>query len=73
MHDGAPAYKAKVVTKFLNDQNINVLKWPGNLPDLNAIKNVWNFLKNNVQETRPSNINDFKKALMSLWETIDST
>jgi len=54
MHDGAPAHKSKIVTKFLNDNNINVLKWPGNSPDLNPIENAWNYLKNKVQERKPS-------------------
>jgi len=26
MHDGAPAHKSKIVTKFVNDNNINVLE-----------------------------------------------
>ena len=41
MHDSAPCYKAKKVTRFLEQQQINVLEWPGNSPDLNPIKNCW--------------------------------
>ena len=37
MHDGAPAHKSKTVLKFLTDQNIHTLEWPGNSPDLNPI------------------------------------
>ena len=50
MHDGAPAYKLEIVTKFLNNYNVHVLEWPGNSPDLNPIENAWNFLKK--QESR---------------------
>lgn len=71
MHDGTPAYKA--VTKFLNDQNINILEWPDNSLDFNPIENVWNFLKNKVQETRPNNINELKEVAKTLWVTMDST
>lgn len=71
MHDGAPTHKAKAVTKFLKDRNINILDWPGNSPDLNPIENAWSVMKNKLQETRPSNISDLKEALKTLWVTMD--
>jgi hypothetical protein len=34
-HDGAPCHKAKVITKWLGETNIDILgPWPGNSPDL---------------------------------------
>ena len=42
-HDGAPCRKANVLTKWLGEQNIDILgPWPGNSPDLNPIENVVN-------------------------------
>lgn len=39
LYDGAPFHKAKVITKWLGEQNINILcPWPGNSPDRNPIK-----------------------------------
>ena len=40
MQDGAPAHRSKIVTKFLEDNNIRVLEWPGNSPDVNPIENA---------------------------------
>ena len=40
-HDGAPWHKAKGTTKWLREQNIDILgPWPGNSPDLNPIENL---------------------------------
>ncbi|CDR06625.1 unnamed protein product, partial [Oncorhynchus mykiss] len=37
-YDGAPCHKAKVITKWLGEQNFDVLgPWPGNSRDLNPI------------------------------------
>src|SRR5271155_4385015 len=35
MQDGAPCHTAKSVTAFLASENIPLLKWPGNSPDMN--------------------------------------
>ena len=45
MHDSAPAHKSKSISKFLTKHNIKVLEWPDNLPDLDPIEYVWNYLK----------------------------
>ena len=49
-HDSAPCHKSKIVTKYLWESNVNVLEWPGNLPDLNPIWNLWAILKNVLQK-----------------------
>nr|CAH7735981.1 unnamed protein product [Callosobruchus chinensis] len=73
MHDGAPAHKANVVTKFLKDEKIDVLEWPGNSPDLNPIENAWNHMKNKVKEKRPGSIPELKDVLETLWCNMDVT
>jgi hypothetical protein len=41
-HDGAPCHKAKLITKWLEEQNIDILgPWTRNSPDLNPIENLW--------------------------------
>jgi len=47
----APCHCSKKVKKFLSDNNIAVLKWPDNSPDLNPIENLWALIKKELQKS----------------------
>ncbi|GFW55152.1 transposable element Tcb2 transposase [Trichonephila clavipes] len=48
MQDGAPCPTARSIKTFLAEQNILLLDWPGNSPDMNTIENVWELMKREV-------------------------
>ena len=46
----APIHKAKVVKKYMMQNNINVLSWPAYSSDLNQIETCWSLLKQCLQK-----------------------
>ena len=70
-HDGAPCHKARVITKWLGEQNIKILgPWPGNSPDLNPIENLWSILKRRVDKQKPTNSDKLQALIMQEWTAI---
>ena len=47
--------------------NIQLIKWPGNSPDLNHIENAWSSMKVQLRETQPTNMEELKDEIRKLW------
>ncbi len=66
--DGAPVHTCKLVTKWLAESRIELIKdWPGNSPDLNVIENCWVLLKSKVALKYPKNETELKAAIVDVW------
>ena len=71
-HDNDPKHTAKATARYLEDQNIKVLPWPAQSPNLNPIEKVWDTLKVRIgrREKRPTSIHELRNVVLEGWERI---
>ena len=68
--DNDPKHRAKIITKWKSENNINSLDWPSNSLDLNPIENIWGILKNKVNKRDNKNLEEFKNNIIECWNEI---
>ncbi len=70
MQDNAPCHTARAVCEFLEDNNVNFIKWPPYSPDLNPIENVWNWIKSKRESKFPDPVDqqELITQIYEIWE-----
>ena len=72
LHDGAPAYRSRAATAYLNANNINVVDFPSKSPDLNIIENIWDELNRRVRRTGAIliTLNQLRANILNEWNSL---
>ena len=65
--DNAPCHASRATKKWFAENNVEVLDWPGNSPDLNPIENLWQTVKLKMKRDRCTSISALKNELRRVW------
>lgn len=68
MQDGAPCHTSKKSRKWLDENNIEILPWAGNSPDMNPIENCWSYLKTKVYARQNNTVKILKENIEDIWK-----
>lgn len=65
--DNAPCHSSRYTKQWLQDNNIRVLSWPSNSPDISPIENLWKELKAKVARYSPQSEQQLIEAIKRVW------
>ena len=67
LFDNDPKHRSLKALEFCKEDNIKIIDWPSNSPDLNPIKNIWAKIKNTLCRQEFENINKLRKRVEKEW------
>ena len=56
--DNALCHTAKSVKTFLSEEDVTVMEWPAQTPDMNPIQNVWKLPKERAKKQNSRNVKE---------------
>lgn len=70
--DNARPHRARMVTDYLRDAEIERMDWPPYSPDMNPIEHVWDMLHRAIQRRPnvPSTIPELREAAIEEWQNL---
>jgi hypothetical protein len=73
--DNDPKHTSKIVKVWFVENDVDLLDWPPNSPDLNIAENVWDHLERRVRARKPlpCSAEDLWIALQEEWFAVDKS
>ena len=59
--DNDPKHRAHIVTHWLKEKEVELLKWPPFSPDLNPIEHMWDEVERRMKKEKPKNETELKQ------------
>src|SRR5215470_4066513 len=74
MEDGAPIHRSLVARWWREINDVNILPWPAQSPDLNPIEHIWKVLKTRICKHKPPIRTEeaLRNALEGEWRNISA-
>ncbi len=72
--DNDPKHSANLTKQWFEDNDVNVLEWPPQSPDLNPIEHLWNEIDRRLRqlEYRVHNQDQLWEAIQKIWVETDN-
>jgi transposase len=68
--DNDPKHSSRLIKNWFLDQNVDVLEWPSQSPDLNPIEHLWEHLDRQIRLRSIHNKNELWEVLQDEWSKI---
>lgn len=68
--DNDPKHTSRLAKRWFQDNNIDLMEWPAQSPDLNPIENLWCDIKKEVAIAKPKKNNELWSVIQEAWQKI---